>query len=53
MSKSRAKKHPKTLSEQRTLPIQAPDVRDPQTRAAQQSDANVQRIKNWGEDHET
>jgi len=43
----------KILGEQKTLPIQSPDKRDPQTRAASQSDDNVKRIKNWQEEHET
>jgi hypothetical protein len=48
------RKHPKraeTLSEQKTLPIQAPDARQAQTNAAEQSPANVERVKRWGEEH--
>ena len=48
MSKKKSKK---TLSEQKTLPIQSPDARDPKTHAARQSEANVKRAKNWGEEH--
>ena len=46
------KKHHKIPSEQATLPIQSPDIRDPQTRAAQQSDENVERAKRWVDEHE-
>ena len=45
------KKSKKTLSEQKTLPIQSQDARDPKTNAARQSEANVKRAKRWGEDH--
>jgi len=45
------KKKAKILSEQKTLPIQAQDSRDPKTNAAKQSQANVKRAKNWGEEH--
>jgi hypothetical protein len=50
MSK-KTRKHARTLGEQRTLPIQAPDRRDPQTQAGSQNDANVARAKRWGEEH--
>jgi len=46
------KKNPKTLSEQKTLPIQSQDARDPKTNAARQSEANVKRAKRWQEEHE-
>jgi len=46
------KKNPKTLSEQRTLPIQSQDARAPKSNAARQSDANVKRAKKWQEEHE-
>ena len=45
------KKPRKILSEQRTLPIQSQDSRDPKTNAARQSEANVERTKKWGEEH--
>ena len=51
MSRNKSRS-PKELSGQKTLPIQAPDRRDPQTRAARQSGENVERAKRWGEDHE-
>ena len=41
----------KILSEQKTLPIQAPDARDTQTQAPIQSEANVRRAKKWQEEH--
>ena len=47
------KKSKKLLSEQKTLPIQSQDARDPKTNAARQSEANVKRAKKWQEDHET
>jgi len=46
------KKSKKLLSEQKTLPIQSQDARDPKTNAARQSEANVKRAKKWQEDHE-
>ena len=46
------KKNPKNLSEQKTLPIQSQDARDPKTNAARQSEANVKRAKRWQEEHE-
>ena len=51
MSKKKTK-NPKTLSEQKTLPIQSQDSRDPKTNAARQSEANVKRAKKWGEEHQ-
>ena len=45
------KKKTKIISEQKTLPIQSQDARDPKTNAARQSDANVKRAKKWGEEH--
>ena len=50
MSRNR-KKSAKTLSEQKTLPIQSQDSRDPDSNAARQSDDNVRRAKNWQEEH--
>ena len=50
MSKKRSKK---TLSEQKILPIQSQDARDPKTNAARQSEANVKRAKKWQEEHGT
>ena len=49
MSKKKTKK---SLSEQKTLPIQSQDARGPKTNAALQSEANVKRAKKWGEEHE-
>jgi len=49
MSKKKSKK---TLSEQKTLPIQSQDARAPKTGAARQSEANVKRAKKWGEEHQ-
>ena len=46
------KKSTKTLSEQKTLPIQSQDARDAKTNAARQSEANVKRTKNWQENHQ-
>jgi len=48
MSKKKSKK---TLSEQKTLPIQSQDARAPKSNAARQSGANVERAKRWGEEH--
>jgi len=48
MSKKKSKK---ILSEQKTLPIQSQDARDPKTNAARQSEANVKRTKRWQEEH--
>jgi len=45
------KKKTKNLSEQKTLPIQSQDARNPKTNAARQSGANVRRTKRWGEEH--
>jgi len=45
------KKPKKTLSEQKTLPIQSQDARDPKSNAARQSKANVKRAKKWQEEH--
>jgi len=45
------KKKAKTLSEQKTLPIQSQDARAPKTGAARQSEANVRRTKRWGDEH--
>ena len=50
MSNNR-KKSAKTLGEQKTLPIQSQDGREPNSRAARQSDDNVTRAKNWQEEH--
>ena len=44
------KKKKKIISEQKTLPIQSQDARDPATNAALQSDDNVERMKRWGEE---
>ena len=52
MSKKNAKS-PKTLSEQKTLPIQSPDARAPKGNAARQNDDNVRRAKKWQEEHGT
>jgi len=45
------KKKAKTLSEQKTLPIQSQDARAPKSNAPRQSQANVKRAKKWGEEH--
>jgi hypothetical protein len=47
------KKKIKIISEQKTLPIQSPDARQSETRAAEQSPVNVERTKKWGEEHGT
>ena len=47
------RKNPKTLGEQKTLPLQAPDAKVPNTGAARQNDDNVKRAKNWGDKHAT
>lgn len=52
MSKKSAKKQ-RTLSEQKTLPIQSPDIRSPKTGAAQQNRRNVIRAKHWSDEHGT
>ena len=46
------KKKKKVISEQQTLPIQSQDARDPKSNAARQSEANVERAKRWGEEHQ-
>ncbi len=52
MSRNSPKKtDPRTLSEQKTLPIQSPDAKTQQTNAARQNRRNVSRAKKWQEEH--
>lgn len=53
MSKRKTKKRrSETLSEQKTLPIQSPDIHSSKTNAAQQNQRNVIRTKKWSEENE-
>jgi len=45
------KKTPKTMSEQKTLPILAQDARHGQGKAALQHKKNVIRAKKWVDEH--
>jgi len=46
------KKNPKTMSEQKTLPILAQNARRGQGKAALQHKKNIVRAKKWVDEHE-